>query len=102
MEAKVVTVLPSTPELLAIAERIVWFEHPEKALTDPLRFMAYLLTYGTAAEITVVRRHLGAEDIREALENTPPGIMDERSWAYWNILVGRYPVPPMPLRTFGK
>lgn len=40
--------------------------------------MAYLMTYGTAAEITVVRRHLGAEDIREALENAPPGIMDER------------------------
>jgi hypothetical protein len=24
--------------------------------------------------------------------------MDERSWAYWNVVIGRYPVPPMPRR----
>ena len=38
--------------------------------------------------------HEGAE----ALEQAPPGIMDERSWAYWNAVTGRYPVPPMPRR----
>ena len=38
------------------------------------------------------------EDFRDALEHAPPGIMDERSWAYWNVVTGRYPVPPMPRR----
>jgi hypothetical protein len=90
--------LPHTQELLSIAERVVWFESPEKALGDPTRFMAYLMTFGTAAEIEVARRHVGLEDFCDALENAPPGIFDERSWAYWNVMAGRYPAPPMPRR----
>jgi hypothetical protein len=76
----------------------MWFEPPERALADPVRFMAYLLTYGTHEEISAVRRHLGPHDLREALDCAPPGIFDEQSWAYWNVMVGRYPVPPMPRR----
>jgi len=30
-----------------------------------------------------------------------PGIIDPRSWAYWNNKMGRYPAPPLPQRTFG-
>ncbi|MFN0315340.1 MAG: hypothetical protein ACKVQA_09915 [Burkholderiales bacterium] len=90
--------LPHTKELLSIAERVNWFATPEDGLGDPIRFMAYLMTYGTAAEIEVVRRHVGAEDFCDVLESAPPGIFDERSWAYWNVMAGRYPVPPMPRR----
>ncbi len=90
--------LPYTPDLLAVAPQVIWFEPPEKALADPVRFLAYLMTYGRPDEIAVVRRHLDLEDFREALEHAPPGIFDERSWAYWNVMVGREPVPPMPRR----
>ena len=90
--------LPHTPDLLAVAPRVVWFEPPEKALADPTRFLAYLMTYGTLDEIAVVRRYLDLADFREALEHAPPGIMDEQSWAYWNVMFGRYPAPPMPRR----
>jgi len=62
--------------------------------------MAYLLTYGTPEEIAAVGRHLAPEDWRDAIEQAPPGILDERSWAYWNVMLGHYPVPPMPRRTF--
>ena len=90
--------LPCTHDLLAVAPRVVWFEPPEKALADPVRFLAYLMTYGTVDEIAVVRRHLDLADFREALEHAPAGIIDERSWAYWNVMFGRYPTPPMPRR----
>ena len=53
---------------------------------------------GTLDDIAVVRRYLDLEDFREALENAPPGIIDERSWAYWNVMTGRDPAPPMPRR----
>jgi hypothetical protein len=92
---------PRTPDLLEVVARVVWFEPPETALADPLRFLAYLMTYGTAKDIAIVRRHVGDAEFREALEKAPPGIFDERSWAYWNILADRYPPPPMPERTFG-
>jgi hypothetical protein len=90
--------LPFTPDLLDVAPRVVWFEPPEQALANPIRFLAYLMTYGTVDDIAVVRRHLDLEDFREALEQAPAGIMDERSWTYWNIMFGRYPAPPMPRR----
>jgi hypothetical protein len=90
--------LPRTPELLELAPRVMWFEAPDVALADPVRFLAYLMTYGTAEEIAVVRRYLTLSDFREALDHAPAGIIDERSWAYWNVVTGRYPVPLMPRR----
>ena len=90
--------LPRSAELMALAPGVIWFEAPERALADPVRFLAYLMTYGTAEEIAVVRRYLTLSDFREALDHAPAGIMDERSWAYWNVMTGRYPVPPMPRR----
>ena len=86
--------------LLHLAPRVIWFEPPEKALADPVRFLAYVMTYGTAKDIAVIKRYLDLNDFREALEHAPPGIIDARSWAYWNTVVGRYPVPPMPQRRF--
>jgi hypothetical protein len=84
--------------MLAVAANVVWFESAEKALSDPARFMAYLMTYGTAEDIRIVKNHIGDEPFRKSLDDTPPGIMDAQSWAYWNIMADRYPVPPQPKR----
>jgi hypothetical protein len=92
------TPLPRNDDLLKVAPNVIWFEPPERALADPIRFLAYLMTYGTIEDIAVVRRYLGLDDFREALEQAPPGIIDARSWAYWNIMTGRCPVPPLPQR----
>jgi len=90
--------LPYNADLLSLAARVVWFESPERALAEPVRFLAYVMTYGTLQDVAVIRRYAQLDDFREALEHAPPGIMDERSWAYWNAVTGRYPVPPMPRR----
>ena len=90
--------LPLNADLLAVAPRIVWFEEPARALADSARFLAYLMTYGTPGDIAIVKRHVSEDAFAEALENAPAGIIDERSWAYWNAMAGRYPPPPMPRR----
>jgi len=90
--------LPYDADLLNLAARVLWFEPPERALAEPIRFLVYVMTYGTAEDLAVVRRYVQLDDLREALEHAPPGIMDERSWAYWNAMTGRYPAPPMPRR----
>ncbi len=36
--------LPLTPELLALARRVVWFEEPAQALSDTVRLVAYAMT----------------------------------------------------------
>jgi hypothetical protein len=92
--------IPLNPETEALARRLVWFEPPEQALADPVRLMAYAFARATHDEMRVIRRYLDDSDFREALENAPPGIIDARSWAYWNSKMGRYPAPPMPVRTF--
>jgi hypothetical protein len=90
--------LPHNPDVLAVARRVIWFEPPEQAVADPVRFLAYLMTYGTMDDVAVARRYLDLDDFREALKHAPAGIIDERSWAYWHAVTGRYPAPPMPRR----
>lgn len=90
--------LPLTPEIAAIARRVVWFEEPAQALTDTARFVAYAMTYGVHEDMEAIRRWLSDDELREALDNAPAGVFDPRSWAYWNLKLGRYPAPPMPER----
>ena len=90
--------LPQSEELLGVARRVIWFETPEEALRHPYTFLAYLMTYTTPGDMAVARKHFTLADFREALENAPPGVFDPRSWAYWNLVCGRDPVPPMPQR----
>jgi hypothetical protein len=91
---KAIPVTPQTPE---VARRVVWFEPPEQALADPVRFSAYALTYARHEDMRVIRRYVSDDQLREALDRAPPGIIDPRSWAYWNSQMGRYP-PPRCLR----
>ena len=92
--------IPITEETRDVASRIIWFETPEHALREPIRFMAYAMTYARHEDMRVLRRYVSDDDIREALDKAPPGIIDPRSWAYWNSKMGRYPPPPLPVRNF--
>jgi hypothetical protein len=93
--------IPVTPQTMEIARRIIWFEEPEGALADPVRFMAYAMTYACHPDMQVIRQYVSDDEIRQALDAAPPGIIDPRSWAYWNLRMGRFPPPPAPKRTFG-
>jgi hypothetical protein len=92
--------IPLTIETKAIARRVIWFEPPAEALADPIRFMAYAMASATHEDMKALRRNVSDRDFREALDNAPPGIIDPRSWAYWNSKMGRYPTPPEPVRKF--
>ncbi len=93
--------IPLNPETEAVARRLVWFEQPAAALADPIRFMAYAMASATHVDMKLLRRYVSDEDFREALDKAPPGIIDPRSWAYWNSKLGRYPAPPQPKRELG-
>jgi hypothetical protein len=92
--------IPLTPETAALSRRLVWFEAPDVALADPVRFAAYAFARATHEDMKLLRSFLDDEDLRDALDHAPPGIIDPRSWAYWNAKMGRYPAPPMPARRF--
>jgi hypothetical protein len=90
--------LPQTAELLNVARRVVWFKEPAATLADPIFFLAHVMTYGTVEDLIALRGIVGKAEFREALEHAPPGIFDPRSWAYWNLICGRQPAPPLPQR----
>lgn len=90
--------LPSTPELEALAQRVVWFKTPTEALKAPVHFIAHALTYGTHADTQILRRHVSDDDLRAALSAAPPGVFDPRSWAYWHLLLNDQPAPPLSVR----
>ena len=79
---------------------MVWFEKPEEALRSPDLFLAHVMTYGTVQDVVTAEKYFAQDDFRHVLENAPPGVFDKRSWAYWNTVFGRVPVPPMPRRRF--
>ena len=90
--------LPAAGDVLAVARRVNWYKEPEDTISNTVEFLALLMTYGRPEDVSVIEQYLSIEDFRKALELAPPGIMDARSWNYWNIVTGRVPVPPMPKR----
>ncbi len=90
--------IPLNVETELVARRLIWFEPPEEAIADPVRFMAYAMARATHEEMKIIRRYIDDADFLEALDKAPAGIIDRRSWAYWNSKMGRYPAPPLPTR----
>lgn len=90
--------IPLTPDTEALARRLIWFEDPAEALADTVRFAAYAFARATHEDMKIVRAFMSDDDLREALDKAPAGIIDPRSWAYWNSRLGRYPAPPLPER----
>ena len=82
-----------------IERRMIWFEPPERALANPIRFMAYAMT-SDSPRYECPTAVCSDEDFR-ALAQAPPGIIDPRSWAYWHLKMGHYPPPPLPHRRLG-
>ena len=90
--------LPTTPELLKVAARVVWFKPPDEALAEPEHFLAHVMTYGTPDDLRALHGIVGLNEFREALDHAPAGVFDARSWAYWHLKCGRAPAPPLPVR----
>jgi hypothetical protein len=84
--------LPNTPETLALAKRLIWFEAPAQALLDPIRLLAYAFQFGRAADFELLNRHYSTADLQLALQSAPPGIIDARSYAYWCLMLD---LPPL-------
>ena len=71
--------IPVTPQTLEFARRVIWFEQPEQALSNAIRYMAYAMTYARHEHVRERRLYASDEDIREALGHAPAGTIDPRS-----------------------
>lgn len=81
-----------------ISRKLVWWEEPKEALSNPLRFVAQVMALGTWREVQFTRKFFGSGAFRRVLEAPPSGVFDEASWAYWRNVFSMRPVPPLPKR----
>ncbi|MDZ4790807.1 MAG: hypothetical protein SGJ17_06280 [Hyphomicrobiales bacterium] len=94
--------LPITPELLRAAKRIIWFKQPETALRNPIELLAFAMGHATDEDMALLIEHVGLRGLAEAIDHAPAGVIDARSWSYWNAKLGRTPSPPLPSRDFDR
>ena len=76
---------PIPEDLKKVAEKVVWFKPPSEALRDSVYFLCCLMQYGTDHDIKIAKHYFDATAFVNALTHAYPGIMDARSWAYWNL-----------------
>jgi len=86
--------------LRAVARRVFWWLEPDRALSDPIRFAAQVMTYGNWTDVQSTKAALGEEALRCVLANPPAGVFDARSWVYWHHYFHIAPIPPLPTRHF--
>lgn len=86
------------PELTKVCRRIIWFEEPEEALRNPHHFLCYLMQNGTDRDVLTAQHYFSDMEFRAALDIAPAGILDARSWAYWNLMLNDMPERSMPER----
>ena len=94
--------IPLTPELLAVAKRVVWFQSPRETLQGPRHFLTYLMTYGTLEDVAAVLVAIGEAPFIAALDDPLPGIFDGRSWRFWHFKLKGQVAPPLPKRFADK
>ncbi len=87
-----------TPEVRQLAEKYVWWQPPEQAVQRRDLLLCQLMQLGAWDDVCLARRLFGDEAFKQALKDAPPGVLDRRSWIYWNRFYGRVPVPPPPER----
>jgi len=74
-------------ELKRIALRVNWFETPETLIHDVDRFLVYFMQYCLDTDIPTMRQHFSDRQFRHALTSRSPGILDDRSVAYWELVL---------------
>ncbi len=90
--------IPLNDATRLVAKRLVWFEPPELALKDPVRFLAYAFAHARDCDMRVLRAIVSEGELRFALQNAPPGIIDAKSWAYWHLMLDLGDAPSLPTR----
>jgi hypothetical protein len=89
---------PEFGALTAVAKRLCWWQTPEEALADTIRFAAQVMTFGNWEDVQTTRAVLGDEHLKRTLRQAPPGVFDAPSWTYWHLAFGIEPLPQMPQR----
>lgn len=83
--------------LAELAERYVWWKSAAETLLRPERLLCQLMQFGTDDDVRTAQL-LGDDAFRDTLRSAPPGVLDDKSWNFWHLVLFRQPPPPQPSR----
>jgi hypothetical protein len=73
----------TVPDINRIAARVCWFKSASETLADESDFLCRVMQWATWEDAAQVMLVYGVEKWRRALAHAPPGVLDQRSWAFW-------------------
>lgn len=68
-------------------------------MRDPVFFLNQAMMYSNFEAGLWLEEFLGHDVLREALEHSPPGLHDLRSWRFWRVRLGLDPDERLPIRS---
>ena len=84
--------------LLNVAKRVNWYTDAETLLRDEPRFLCQVMARGRAEDIAIVQQHYPESSFQYAYQRAPAGLFDNRSWAYWGLMLFNDSTLPQPTR----
>lgn len=82
-------------EIARLARTYVWWTEPDAALREPFLLLASVMDKGTFADLSLLRRQLDPEILRDVLRQRPRGLFRPGSWNLWHLWLGM-PLRPLP------
>jgi len=90
--------LSKDPDLKEVARRVNWYTPPEDLLEQPSRFLREVMARGHTQDVIIIQKRFDRETLKKAYLQSPPGLFDQRSWAYWGVILCHNNAIPMPER----
>lgn len=86
-------------DLYEFAKQIVWFDGPERRVTDTSDFLAFIMAKSVPSAFEHAKKAFGftEKDFRNALKSAKPGLfVYPEQWERWNQTLGIKPPLPFP------
>lgn len=93
-------ILQHTAPLDRLAHRYVWWNTLDWAYAHPTVFLANVMDLGSWDDIQTMRHEVDDTILKSVLLHAAAGCFHARSWDYWHVKFGIYPIPSMPKREF--
>ena len=89
------------PEILRLATKYVWWTAPEAVVLDGMpRLIASVMELGTWDDANDLIEIVGTDMFLAVLKSPPPGVLSDRSLAFWHCRLGGEGLPPVARRRF--
>lgn len=89
-------------DLITVAQHINWYRPAEELLNNQPLFLCQVMARGHTDDVVKTMEYFSKDDFVIAYQNAPPGLFDQRAWAYWGVYLLGESLLPFPVRKMGS